>query len=788
MRTPRLHALLLAAATLAANAPARAEEAPPAARPSSRELASRLDQVSSQLNAAEENLFFVETQYTSRAESGGEEAALRHFSDGEIQYLLEDWAAASVLFYDLVSDPKFRAHERYPDALFYLSDSLYQQQNHVGARLYLRELLSLPDTRRYKDALVRYLEIAGRLNQFTGLDAYIERARSLSGGKLAPELEYVYGKWLFKRTDLPDVERRERARAAFQTLVDTTGGRFQKQSAYFLGVLSVQEGDYAGAVERFRPLATGTPEEPELQRLKELASLSLGRLLFELGRYDEALDHYSEISRDSDSFVDSLYEISWVHVKKGDFEKAKNATDLLLMVAPDAPIAPEARLLQGHLQLKLRHYDEATTTYEGIIGTYKPVRDQLDAMLTGHKDPVAYFDGLLARNGRILDVTTLLPEMARPFATSHREVTDTVAMVKDVESSRQGMEESRKIAKRILQALDERGLQAFPELQEGYVRAESVDSALARAEQLLVQVEGDTLRERLTPEERTALDTVRRERLALEARFASMPTNPKELEARRERMQARVDELDREAFRLGYELQSMNAISAAVRKWVEDTSEQRESASEDEQDFLAQLRTEEETVAALQTELQLLRARLSDERNSATTYVSGEEVIREQYRALLGREHAVLTTAEGRMTGDDAALVGRTHEARQRTGALRTRVDTARQVLRAQVEQRGREIREKVLVEQQLLQGYGQEVASVAGDARNRVGRVALESFQKVRQQFYDFVLKADVGLVDVGFTRKQDKTTEIQKLSAQKEQELRALEQEFEEARKDVN
>jgi hypothetical protein len=232
----------------------------------------------------------------------------------------------------------------------------------------------------------------------------------------------------------------------------------------------------------------------------------------------------------------------------------------------------------------------------------------------------------------------------------------------------------------------------------------------------------------------------------------------------------------------------MNAISAAVRKWVEDTAEQRESAPEDEEDFLAQLRTEEETVAALQTELQLLRARLSDERNSATAYVSGEEVIREQYRTLLGREHAVLAAAEGRMTGDDAALVGRTHEARQRTGALRTRVDTARQVLRAQVEQRGREIREKVLVEQQLLQGYGQEVASVAGDARNLVGRVALESFQKVRQQFYDFVLKADVGLVDVGFTRKQDKTTEIQTLSAQKEQELRALEQEFEEARKDVN
>ncbi len=780
MSTSRLRALLLAAATLAANGPARAEESSPTPRPSSRELSARLEQVSGQLNAAEDNLRFVETRYTARTEPGDEGDPLRRFSAGEIQYLLGDWAAASVLFYDLVSDPGFRAHPHYVDALFLLSDSLYQQRNYVGARLYLRQLLTLPDTHRYKDALVRYVEIASRLNQFTGLEEYLERARSLSGGKLVPELEYVYGKWLFKRPDLPEAERREQARAAFQSLADTPGGPFQKQSAYFLGVLSVQEGDHAGAVERFRPLAASTSDEPELKRLEELANLSLGRLLFELGRHDEALARYETIPRDSESFVDSLYERAWVYVKKEDFEKARNATDLLLLVAPESPLAPEARLLQGHLQLKLRRYDEATATYEDFIGTYKPVRDQIDVLLATHKDPIAYFGELLARNELTLDVTTLLPAMARPFATTHPEVADSVAMVKDVESSRQGVEESRTIATRILQALDERGPQLFPELQEGYLRAESVDSALARAEQILVQVEGAVLWERLTLEERTALNEVRRERQALEARFASIPTNEAELEARRRRMQARVDELDREAFRLGYELQGLSAVAASVRKWVEDTRGQGENPPEEAKELLEPLSHEEAAVVALQAEVQQLRARLGDERGSATTFVSGEEVIREQYRELLGREHALLAAAEGRLSGDDAALVGRSHEARQRAEALGSRVDTALRTLRAEIERRGREVREKVLVEQQHLQAHGQEVAIVAGDMRHLVGRIAFESFQKVRQQFYDFVLKADVGLVDVGFTRKQDKTTEIQKLSAQKEKELRALEEEL--------
>jgi TolA-binding protein len=784
----RLPALLLAAATLAAPGPTRAEEVPPAPRPSAPGLSTRLEQVSEQVRLAEENLRFVETQYTQRPEPNEDEVLLRRFSDGEIQYLLDDWDAASVLFYDLVGDPKFRAHARYPDALFYLADSLYQQKNYIAARIYLRELLSLEDTRRHRDALTRYLEIAVKLNQFTGLDGHIQKARSLSGGQMPPELEYVYAKWLFQRTDLPDPERRERTRALFQSLASTPGGRFQKQSAYFLGVLSVQEGDYAAAVEHFRPLASGTSDAPELAGLLDLANLSLGRLLYELGRHDEALDHYARISRESESFVESLYEIAWVHVKKGDFEEAKNAIDILLLMSPDGALAPEARLLQGNLQLKMRHYAEATSAYEGVISTYGPVRDQVDALLKVNQDPIAYFDNLLAHNERTLDVTMLLPPLALKSATTQKEVTDAVRMVKDVDTSRQGVEDSRAIALHILQALDERGLQVFPVLQEGYLRAEAVDSALARAEQLLVQVEGEVLQGRLTPEERTALEAVRQERETLRVRFATLPASQEEIESRRDRLQTRVDELDREAFRLSYELQSMSAISTAVRKWVQDTREQRQTLPEEEKAFLDQLHKEEETVTVLLGEVQRLRARLADERNSATAFVSGEDVIRVKYRELLGREHALLMAAEERLGGEDAALVQRTHDLRQRSDALRSRVELAKQVLRAQVERRGRVIRDKVLAEQQLLRGYDEEVASISGHARNLVGRIAYESFQKVRQQFYDLVLKADVGLVDVAFTRKQDKTTEIQKLSAQQGEELRALEKEFEEVLKDAN
>ncbi len=796
MDASRLPSALLLAALLAVGGlggRARAEAPRSPARLSLTEQATRLTQLDSQLRAAGDNIDFVERQFITNAQQDEDEARLRRFSDGEIQYLLGDWEAASVLFYDLVSDAKFRLHPRYPDALFYLADSLFQQKNDIGARLYLKELLAHPDPRRHREALTRYLEVAGRLNQLDGIDALLEQVRRGSGGKLPEELEYLSARWFFKRKDLPEAERRARAREAFTALASRAEGRFQRQSTYYLGVLAVQEGNLEGALESFRSLIGEVPpEDTEGLRLKELANLSLGRLLYELGRHDEALDRYSEIPRDSESFVESLYEMAWVHVKQdsapGHAEKAKNAIDILLLMAPDSPLAPDARLLQGHLLLKLGRYEDASAMYSEVAGTYAPVRDQLDTLLRADQDPVTYFDKLLARNGRHLDVTALLPPLALRAASTQKEVEEGVRMVKDLDTSQKGVDEAQALSARILQALDTRSLEVFPELQEGYLKAEAADSALARVELQLVQVESDVVEERVTPGERARLAEVRRQREALQARFHGLPTNPEELAQRRQRMQERVDALDGEAYRLGYELQSLNAISTAVRKFADDTRAQRTNTPEEEQAFLARVQAEEEAVQALEKELEQLRARLADERRSADSAVEGEAHIREEFRKALEAEHALLAELGTGLPADATAVLQRAQQVREQARKLQTRAVKARMALREQVKQRGGVIRQKVLAEQQLLQDYGQEVAGASGNARNLVGRIAYESIQRVRQQFYNVVLKADVGQVDVAFTRKQDKTEEIQKLAAQKDRELRSLEEDFKEVLEDVD
>jgi tetratricopeptide (TPR) repeat protein len=754
---------------------------------SAAELQAQVEEVARSVEVARNNIELVEKQYTLREETSDEAAQLQRFSDGEIQYLLNDYATASVLFYDLVANKDFQKSPRYPDALFYLADSLYAQKNYLGSRLYLRQLLALRRS-HYKEALARYLEIAGRLNEFTGIDEYINQARGLSGGALPPELTYVYAKWMFRRQDLAVEERIARSRAIFQTLAGDQTGPFHVQSAYFIGVGYVRLKQWDQALAQFLAVTQAQARDEKERAVKELADLSMGRVYFEVGKYDDAIDRYARISQQSDSFPDSLYEIAWSYVRKGELERAKNATEVLLLVAEDSVLAPEATILQGTLLQKLQKYDEAIDTYNGVINKFSPVRDEIDALLTVNKDPVQYFDELLARNEKTLDVTRLLPPVALKWASTRQEVAEAVEITSALDASRRGIEESGAIADRILRSLDERGVESFPVLQEGYTRADAVDTALTRAEASLTRIEEFLVDDLMNEEQRRTLGELKQKQQELKRRIETLPTTSEQVRARKDRIQAAIDALDKTAFQLGIDIQAQQAQLTAIRKYVDDTKAQRKDKVEDEKAFLEKVTLEQRALDGMQAQLDELRAQLLSERNNADKAVGGEGLLKQEYAQLLEQERLLLAQARQGLSAEAQKVLLRADVVRADTNAVRERVVRSKGIVRERVAQKAQKLREQVLLEQHLIEGYRTETAAVTGETRNLVGRIAFDSFKRVRQSFYDLVLKADVGVVDVSFQRKQDKTSSIQKLASQKDRELKQLDDEFKEVLKDVD
>jgi len=160
--------------------------------------------------------------------------------------------------------------------------------------------------------------------------------------------------------------------------------------------------------------------------------------------------------------------------------------------------------------------------------------------------------------------------------------------------------------------------------------------------------------------------------------------------------------------------------------------------------------------------------------------LEGEDLLRAEYLRTLDTRHQILSRIEPGLSGDAAALLEQSHELRSEILRLVPRIGNAR----AQVKQelaRGLSVAKARLAEEEkALAAESEEIAQLSAQLRKVVGQMAFDSFRKVRSQFYELVLKSDVGLVDVAFTRKQDKTASIHTLATQKDSEVQALDREF--------
>ena len=585
--------------------------------------------------------------------------------------------------------------------------------------------------------------------------------------------------------DLPLVQRAKEAQTVLKPIADGNGDD-RLAAMYLDGVLEVQQGNFDEATETYTHLTRiGSRNERERQ-IVELAHLALGRIAYEQSKFTEAIDAYQEVDRDSEHFTEALYEIAWVFVKKGEYEKALRSTEILDELAPDSIIAPEAKVLRAHLYLKLTRYADATQTYKDVINAYAPVRDEVDALLKLHDDPVKYFDDLLAQNDKDFNVTSLLPPAAAKWATTQQDVAEAMRVSGDLGASRKGVDEGNDLAQQILKQIDEKGANAFPVLQEGFSKAEAVDASSPMTRSSSSMPSGSSWSRRSAIPRWSSRPLARSARpWSKSSRPCPRPTRTSPPARPATRPASTPSTTPPSSSRTRFE--AMNAALASIEKWVVDTRAERTNDPAAEKKFLADVKDVRGEVADLGKVVADVRQGIKNEKLRSGNATADDQV-RAQYQQALDREKAVLAQAASRLGPDDQALADRIAGVQKRVEGDRARVASAKLQLQTAVANKAENIRHQVEEEQNKLRGYSGEVDNVAGNARNLVGRIAFDSFKRVRKQFYDMVLKADVGMVDVAWTKKQDKTNKIQELSKNKDKELKSLDDEFKEVLKDVD
>jgi TolA-binding protein len=697
-------------------------------------------------------------------------------TDGELFYRLQDYVRASIIFTDIVDNHP--QHAAYSDALFLLADSLFRAGDYLGARTRFREVIARSSDPRFRPfiqrALGRLIEIAIHTRDFDGIEEVFRQLSSLPPAEVEAATSYFRAKYLFNRA-VPtedvlrdpaaraqiDTAQLDQARAAFEAVAP--GSPYYPQALYFVGVIYTVREQYPQAIDAFTRVLRTEATTPEHQEVAELSHLALGRLYYETDQLAQAVEAYTSVQRTSSRFDIALYELAWVHIRRGDSVRAERALEVMTLASPDSRYIPDGKLLRGNLLLRNGRLEEAERVFQEVYREFNPVRRDLDEMLRAHdSDPLGYFRSLVHDNLEVFDANAFLPPAAQRWGRMEGDMDRALDTLADLAQARQLVNETTQLVERLTGALASPNRVAiFADLRRQLERSTQLHNRITRVRRGLLATEGGS----------GELAEVRRQRRELERYLDNMPTTDEEIAAQDDEILGQIRRLERELARLEVVLLGIEARVTGIEHYLD--SPNRTPVPDADAAVRAEAANHRASVREYRRQIQEIRIALESARlqvGVGDDRYRRQGRIREEYNRLIAREQEL------------GGGGGRSDELLRRLQAAERRLDQRDGELERVANERATEIRRQVDEESQRIVGYQQTLAQLDTEAEEVVGAVTYHNFRLVQRRFYDLVLRADVGRIDVSWAVREEHRMRVEMLTRERQRELQALDDDFRE------
>ncbi|HET7545352.1 MAG TPA: tetratricopeptide repeat protein [Polyangiaceae bacterium] len=693
----------------------------------------------------------------------------------------------------------------YADASFLISEAYFQSRQYLSARRHYREVLDRAARPAYGEylgrSLSRLVDIALRTDDLESLDFVFARLDSLPQADKSGSLAYARAKALYARKDY------NAAKSAVNSV--SVGSEYTLQAQYLLGVVLMKETlasapapaaaaakgaakpsaapdtRFTQAIEQFRKVTRMPASNAAARHVVDLAWMAIGRLFHETDDYVEAAEAYSHVDRGSPEFSTMLYELAWVYVRLGDFERAQRALEVLTITDPNNLELADGSLLRADLMLRAGAFQNALGLYKDVSGHFDPIRQQLDNFLKSTNDPAVYYDKLTTDDfGAVSD--DKLPKVVLDWARDQAEDQHVFGVIDDVSRSRNLIKNSRKLASKLSAVLSVSSrVKAFPEIQVQLQQVLSLLNKLARARGTLAEGIDDVANSEVGGE----LATVRSERRALMKRLGWMPVTEGEFIHRDESGDTQWAKASQSLQELTVEADKLNAIVNGLHRVMNEadkhgvTSDAQSRArfqleiDANERDLV----TYHKKIEEFRTAIEVGKAQIGfgDQR-----YVDDEDV-RKRFRELLAREVALL------VAGQDSADAAAYAKSIQPLLARADNDDAALDLQRTKYEQQAIEqasvLRDKISQEIALVEGYAQKLDGLDQQARLLVGEIAMKNFSLVRDRLKSIVLRADVGIVQEAWEVREEQALRVRNLQRERAREEQTLNDELREVLDDA-
>ncbi len=700
-------------------------------------------------------------------------------TDGELYLRLEDYLRAAILLTDIVDH--YPTHRAYPEALFLLGESLFFADDYLGARRRYAQVIDRgaePAFAPYlQRSLSRLIQIAIHTRDFREVDSYFSRLDAIPSSTLSVTTAYFRAKYLYNRAVPVDdvlnaparsairgVDQGRLAQARKGFLAIPSGTEFSLRAKYFVGTIHTLRGEYLDAIAAFRGILGHEPANEQEQGIVELTYLGLGRLYYETEQLEQAVEAYRAVDQTSARFDQALFELAWTYIRMGDAIQAERALEVLSVAAPDSPLNADGKVLRGDLLARNGRYDEAEGVFDEVRATFGPIRDDLSAKRSEYPDLHAYFRTVVRENLDDFDIDDFLPESARRWIELEGDYERALEVLADLSEAKQLVQETNELAERITAALSAPNrISVFSDLRRQRERTTGLRNRAARARVTLIEAESQARGDR--PGQVAPVRSRRRE---VQAAVMKMPVDTEDFVDRdMERLgEFRAAERDLQGLRI--EILGLEARIVASRTGLPSIDPQKA----DPQALAAQLAEHEAEIKEYEDQLIWIRRRLEVGRlhvGVGDKRYQADDVERNDFIDLVGRERQLAGSGGSQFD-----------EAFSRVAAIERRLDERDAELAAVVKRRVSQMLSTVEEETANLRRYRAALGSLEGETEDVVGAITYLNFNRVHDRFYDLVLRADVGKIDVSWARREDHRVRIDTLTRERARELQALDDEF--------
>ena len=755
-----------------------------------------------------------------------------------VLYELKNYESASIILFDVVD--KYPNSAAYPESLFYLADSLYLKRDFLSSGKFFHKVVELgAGGRRYQEALQRLIELSLHTGDYASVEDYITKLETLTVDKQLPSVPYVKGKYYYFRRQF------DKSVEALKSI--GTSHIYYFHAQYFVGAANVAMGaeHLDDALAAFANILKQEAKTDSQKRIVDLAHMATARILLERGLLTQALDEYVKVGTKSDQFNDMLYESAWVAIKGKDYVRARQQFDLMLLNAPESPLAPEVKLIVASLHIRQNEYGPATDGYTRTRDEFEPIYRQLNDELGRTGDARAYFRDLITKNLSKFDIVSILPAGAQRWVKDEPEVVRVSTLIGDESDLKKSIDEGDEIIKRLEKALNGPArVNVFPELASGRAKVAELANALTDVKKQLA-VRESQLFAPAAGVQKAQLDALDQERTGLEAKLSALPSNSATIVERQQKARAAFNDLDKRASRMNTAINAMkNELEAARRMYVDAVVKQNPAAipapppqqpgpapqnepaanapytelyDHINKDLTAVEKNADVVRARLDklkdtainrpleskneldgttSDMNVLLAAIDDVRKDILDHASSvgvgdndmqaAEQLRGQYEELLKRQHDLGVEVKARMGAAERTKADQIESILERARGVDQKIAKYNVRIDEILDSRLTDVASTLVEEKAHMVAFRDTLGGYTNESTDVGGAVVADSFHTVANRFYNIVVRSDVGIIDVAWALKDQSSRESTRLVAERKRELKLLDDDYKDVLKD--